>query len=582
MSESIPAISEKTISDWVCSQSFQRGRGYFASGAIFDPRRQGSVLKASCQGSMFEPYRLQVAFGAGGIEKAHCSCPVGATGHCKHVGALLLTWLDQPDAFRVMSEWDTDLEQLSKEELIVLVKQMLQHQPDLEALLKVVVPDGDQRHTPGDRQTYRDQVSSAFQRGANDWMASRQIASEIGSTVNIGDNFLALGDYTGAKTVSQAVAQGMLEHFAVMLDEDESLSDVADQCVQGLGQCLASGSHDAAAREEALRMLFEVYRADLDYGGLGPGEAALEFILGYATDEEKRVVAGWVRAAMSECGGRHRNYDRQEYGGFLLCLEEANLDDDAFLSICRESGRLDDLVDRLLMLGRLDEAIAEAKSADDDEWLTLANIFHQHGRTDRVEPLLAQRVETGQDYDLMGWLMERHEERGELAEALILAKQRFQQRPYLAGYEDLRDLSRQLGMWQELRPQLLAGWRAARQFNLLVDVYLQEGEMEPALQLAKDKESGLYISSYQLVRLAQSASETHPHDAIDIYCQQAEDLIKARARSKYQEACEYLTEVRDLYRQLSQASAWTDYIAELRERHRRLPALQEELNIAGL
>ena len=101
MSNTIPAVSEGTISDWVGSRSFQLGRRYFENEAILDPRRQGSALKARCQGSMPQPYRLRDAFGAEGIEEAHCSCPVGGGGHCKHVGALLLAWLDQPDA----SEW---------------------------------------------------------------------------------------------------------------------------------------------------------------------------------------------------------------------------------------------------------------------------------------------------------------------------------------------------------------------------------------------------------------------------------------------------------------------------------------------
>ena len=109
MSETIPAVSEETISDWVGSRSFQLGRSYFENEAVFDLRRQGSSLKASCQGSMPQPYRLGVAFGAEGIGKANCSCPVGDGGHCKHVGALLLAWLDQPDAFRVVAELDADL-----------------------------------------------------------------------------------------------------------------------------------------------------------------------------------------------------------------------------------------------------------------------------------------------------------------------------------------------------------------------------------------------------------------------------------------------------------------------------------------
>ena len=582
MSETIPAVSEKTISDWVGSRSFQLGRSYFENEAVFDLRRQGSSLKASCQGSMPQPYRLGVAFGAEGIGKANCSCPVGDGGHCKHVGALLLAWLDQPDAFRVVAELDADLEQRSKEELIALIKQMLRLQPDLETLLEVALPGGNRRLTPVNPETYRRQVSSAFRRGGNDWMVSWRIATDIGISVSAGDGFLALDDCASASIVYQAVAQGILEHYEMILDEDGDLGEVLDQCVEGLGYCLAGGGDAAADRERLLQTLFEIYRFDVDYGGVGLGESAPDLILEHATGAEKRAVAGWVRAAMPEGNSWGDNYNRQVYGRFLLDLEMADLDDASFLSICRESGRLADLVGRLLTLGRLDEAISEAELAGDYELLTLADIFREHGCAQSVEPLLVKRIETSQDHRLVEWLKERHQERGEPAEALALAKQLLQARPYLARYQEVRELSRQLGVWQELRPDLLAEWSAAKQYVLLTDIYLEEGEIDLALKSVQQRKPGFLYGADQLIRVAQSAAETHPHAAVDIYRQQVESLIEARGRDNYQRACTYLTKVRDIYRQLAEEPAWTDFIAQLRERHRRLPALKEELSNSGL
>ena len=582
MSETIPAVSEKTISDWVGSRSFQLGRSYFENEAVFDLRRQGSSLKASCQGSMPQPYRFGVAFGAEGIGKANCSCPVGDGGHCKHVGALLLAWLDQPDAFRVVAELDADLEQRSKEELIALIKQMLRLQPDLETLLEVALPGGNRRLTPVNPETYRRQVSSAFRRGGNDWMVSWRIATDIGISVSAGDGFLALDDCASASIVYQAVAQGILEHYEMILDEDGDLGEVLDRCVEGLGYCLAGGGNATADRERLLQTLFEIYRFDVDYGGVGLGEAAPDLILEHATGEEKRAVAGWVRAAMPEGNSWGDNYNRQVYGRFLLDLEMADLDDASFLSICRESGRLADLVGRLLTLGRLDEAISEAELAGDYELLTLADIFREHGCAQSVEPLLVKRIETSQDHRLVEWLKERHQERGEPAEALALAKQLLQARPYLSGYQEVRELSRQLGVWQELRPDLLAEWSAAKQYVLLTDIYLEEGEIDLALKSVQQRKPGFLYGADQLIRVAQSAAETHPHAAVDIYRQQVESLIEARGRDNYQRACTYLTKVRDIYRQLAEEPAWTDFIAQLRERHRRLPALKEELSNSGL
>ena len=582
MSDTIPAVSERTISDWVGQRSFRLGRSYFENDAIFDSRRQGSALKACCQGSMPQPYRLRVAFGAEGIEEAHCSCPVGGGGHCKHVGALLLAWQDQPDTFREVAELDTDLERRSKGELIALIKQMLQLRPDLETFLEVALPGGDRRSTPVNPESYRRQVSSAFRRGGDDWMASRSVATDIGVTLTAGDGFLALADHASASTVYQAVAQGILEHYGMFDDEDGLLCDVMGRCVEGLGTCFSSVGDDAAARENSLHALFDIFRFDVDYGGVGLGEAAPDIILEHATCEEKRAVAGWVRAAMPQGNSWTDNYHRQVYGRFLLDLEMAHLDDVSFLSICRECGLLADLVNRLMTLGRLEEAIAEAELAGDYELLTLADIFREYGCAQRVEPLLAKRIETSRDHRLVEWLKEHYKGQGDLSEALALAKRLLERWPHLAGYQEVRELSRQLDVWHELRPQLLAEWSAAKEYGLLTDIYLEEGEIDLALKSVNQRKPGFRYGEEQLIRVAQSASQTHPHAAFDIYRQQAESLIEARGRDNYQRACTYLAKARDLYRQLSRETAWTDYIAELRERHRRLPALKEELSNAGL
>ncbi len=582
MSDTIPEVSESTISAWVGRRGFQLGRSYLENDAVFDLRRQGSALRACCQGTMPQPYRLRVAFGSEGIEEAHCSCPVGGGGHCKHVGALLLAWLEQPGAFRVAAELDAGLEQRSKGELIALIKQMLQLQPDLETLLEAVLPGGDRRGVPVAPEIYRRQVSSAFRRGGDDWMAPRGIAADIGVTVSAGDGFLALADYANAGIVYGAVAQEILQHHDMMLDEDGLLAEVVDRCVEGLGSCLAGGGDDAAARESSLQTLFDIYCFDVDYGGVGLGEDAPDLILEHATGEEKRTVAGWVRAAMPGGNSWSDNYHRQVHGRFLLRLEMAHLDDAAFMSICRESGLLAELVDRLLTLGRLEEAIAEAGLAGDYELLTLADIFREHGCGQRVESLLAERIESSQDHRLVEWLKERYKERGKLADALVLAQRLLERRPNLARYQEVRELSRQLGVWRELRPQLLAQWSADKEYVLLTDVYLEEGEIDLALKTVKQRKPGFLRGAEQLVRVAQAASETHPQSALDIYRQQAERLIEARGRENYQGACEHLVRVRDLYRRLSQEPAWTGYVAELRERYRRLPALKEELSKAGL
>ena len=58
----IPEITEQDIREIVDGGSFQRGQAYFRGGNIIEMRRQGMTLKARCQGSRPQAYRVQVTF----------------------------------------------------------------------------------------------------------------------------------------------------------------------------------------------------------------------------------------------------------------------------------------------------------------------------------------------------------------------------------------------------------------------------------------------------------------------------------------------------------------------------------------
>src|SRR5262249_3508320 len=136
----IPKVTDKAVLARVGDRNFELGQDYLDDGAVRSPRRQGATLKARCQGSSPEAYRVWVRFDARGIADGDCSCPVGSGGHCKHTAAVLLAWIQQPNRFSVVEEVDTALQRRSKEELIELVKQMLEQHPDLDVLLEAALP----------------------------------------------------------------------------------------------------------------------------------------------------------------------------------------------------------------------------------------------------------------------------------------------------------------------------------------------------------------------------------------------------------------------------------------------------------
>jgi uncharacterized Zn finger protein len=581
----IPTITEKNIRALVGEVSFVRGQNYFHGGNIFDTRRQGMSLKARCQGSRPQAYRVQVTFDGKTITDTSCSCPLG--GYCKHVAALLLTWLDSPQEFIEQQEVEAVLEQCSKAELITLIKKMLQRQPELEILLPAVRKE----HAPVNPEIYRRQVAAAFRNAGYEWGAEFEVADELLSIKEIADGFAQQQDYANALAAYEALVTGVIENYHSYDDEGGELGSVLNECVDGLKECLDNVQDDRELREKIMQVLFSIYEFDVESGGISIGEDVPDILVEQTTAEERRTIAGWIRDAISESSDSY--WSKGVYGGFLLDLEEDTLDDETFLRICRETGRTGDAVDRLLTLGRVDEAIREAEQASDFYLMGLADIFVQHGHDDLAERMIRERSKTSQDTRLLEWLKNRYLARNEVATALELAGEIFYKEfPSLTRYQEIRQLARQVGRWETLRPALLEYLRTKQNNQLLIQIALDEGDIDKALELVKtEQRSGqAYAYGYSYgygyssiaLEVARAAEATHPRESIEIYRKHVERLIDQRGRGSYRHACQYLSRMRDLYEKLGEQGTWATYITALRDKNRNLRALKEELVSAGL
>jgi hypothetical protein len=576
----IPAITEADIECLVGDRSFGLGQDYAADGAIFDTRRQGLTLKARCQGTSGGPYRVEVTLADAGIASASCSCPVGGAGTCKHVAALLLTWLDRPEEFIEFEDLDTELGRHGKAELIALIKQMVLRQPELESLLQVPLPEGGRRAMPVDPAVYRRQAAAAFRGLDHEWGAESEAASSLYPLTAIGDGFVAQADYASASAVYVSVLAETIEHYEEVSDEGNDLDDVIGTCVAGLGTCLEH-EQDPATRQTILRALFEVVQFNIGLGGVGLSDTVPGLMTAHATPEERHAVASWVREVIPEKSADSNwsaDFRRKEYGALLLELEADILDDETFLAICRETGRIEDAVDRLLERRRVDEAVQEAGQAPDLTLPGIAAIFDRQGHADLGERIVWDRTQTNPQWQLLDWLKARAGARNDAPVALDLALRIFHTNQSLARYQEIRTFARQAGRWVNVRPEVLAALHERRLFALLTQIYLDDGEIDQALAAMR---AGPVSASIAL-EVAKAAEEPRPHDALAIYRRHAEALVGQQGRDNYREACRILTWVRDIYRATGEPEQWTAYITELRERYRRLRAFKEELGAAGL
>lgn len=575
-------LSESDVRRWTDGVLFDRGQHYYRNGYILNPRRQGDLLKARCQGSRPQPYHVEITLGEHGIVRGACSCPVGVGGRCKHAVALLLTWVHRPESFTEAVEQDAALEERSKAELIILIHRMLDRYPELEELLELPILTAGKEIPPVDETLIRRQARNAFH-GSHDHWDTYTVAQRLLELVKIGDHYAERERWWDASTVYRTVMQVTLGSYHHVDDESGYLHAVVNRCVEGLGRSLEK-LEDTTERGTLLESLFDVYHWDIEYGGVDMGYDSRRIILELTTPQEREAVAGWIQEAIPTGEDWSDRYRRRNYGAFLLALQRGELDDAAYLRLCRETERWHDLVERLLKLGRTDEALKVARELGDYDLLKIAELFVSCEHASSIEPLVSERASTSKDRRLTEWLKERACTRGDEEEALELSDQLFWQRPDLAGYQELKSLARSLERWGKLRAAILSELTGnRRQLGLLLDIYLEEHAVADALAaLAEARATDEWVNLAYSVKVAKAAEETYPQEALSLYVSVAESHIARRGRSNYQQAVVYLTRARDLAYRLGAEKRWETFIAELRERNSRLRALKDELNRAGL
>jgi catechol 2,3-dioxygenase-like lactoylglutathione lyase family enzyme len=475
--------------------------------------------------------------------------------------------------------------------------------------------------------TYRRQVADAFRRD------TPRITQELLTVKQTADTLAQQGDVLGAATIYETMLMEIFEQSHLYYKEaeyddyyeeegyypeEEGLEEFVGEGIEALGSYLADKQTDRVAREKSIAVLFAIYRRDLHADDShGFAQRAAEQLVRYATPLERQTIAEWIREVLADEEQGIAGSERQAYGKFWLDLQKETLDDEAYLRICRETGRTSDLVDRLLTLGRIDEAAQETRRVDDYSLLGLANLFIQHGQDAVAERLVKARTsapigsardvadlvlrsqpgraeEEKPDWRVLEWLQKYYRDRGNHVAELEMAETLFRTQPSLKRYQELRDLSERLDRWEGLRRELLAFLEQARNTSLLIQIALDEGDIDLALQrlqgtVKKDGYGYTYIDRYGYYgysdvafEVARAAEETRPHAAIELYQQFAERLIAMRDRKRYEIACTYLVKVRALYEKLGEGEAWTSYMTALREQNRNLRALKEELANAGL
>lgn len=342
---------------------------------------------ARCHGSSGGPYLVEATLASPDQPKAKnpvsyaCDCLRG--GFCKHVVALLLTWVEQPERFEVRVPIAEALVKWSREELVALIEAMVRGVTELESLLELPIPAASAATTaPIAEAAIRRQIAAALQDdggyGRHGWYGYDNsygtFSRRAGTPERIGalaDDYADSGDWRNLLLVDATIVEEVAPNLTTMYDESGDLSSLLANADAHLSACLdAQGGLSEeeqlspGERQRLLDALFAIWRASIDAGRLDLANEGPEAIARSATLEEQRHVGDRIRQAMraaSDADPWTRSWQSRVAIGFLSLLHgEAGLSDEERLAEYRNAELWEEAAESLLKLHRVEEAIALA------------------------------------------------------------------------------------------------------------------------------------------------------------------------------------------------------------------------------
>lgn len=561
-------------------KTYKRGLDIYRQQNILDPALRGNILEGYYQGSGLNPYHLQIEIDGDAIRSATCDCGYKRGDDCKHVVALLTTYIMEPDVFAQQAERDDPLLQLNKDELLNLVQQMIHRYPDLQELIEN--PDEIQEaNQVVDIEPYRHQLHEVLHHDVR----SRYAAEAVYDLLETAERLAEQNNWRSAVALYQAIMDEAIQPDHYAFDDEGKLVRALSEVLAGLTELLPYPTLlDAHAdRYAILQTLFKAYVWEQNTRWEDLSEHVPEIILTFATPDDLDKMREQISFYKDESLDQGHLQIASRYGSFLTYLEAQQKDPTSTLPLLLEQKLYTLAFYRNLLLELIPSATEIVRQyLDDNEFLQAVAILDQQNKAEIALGLAENRLKNRFDDGLAAWLIQYYREVDNYTRALQLQRQRMLHNPRLGNYLQLKEIALILGQWADIEPRILRWLDEQGHYERLTEIYLEESHWGEAWDaLAKTE-----LSDWRYRELAFAVAEqsrfAEPEQAVQIYMEQANIHISAKKRHNYQIAVEYLQEARKLYTLLDRLSEWDLEVEVIRAKYKRLTALQEELTNAGL
>ena len=569
-------ITESALKSLSSPESYARGYKLYQSNAVFDTFRQGDLLIGKCEGSSAPFYQIHVQLDEGGIQEASCTCPYDWGGYCKHIIALVLTYIHNPDAFIEQKNIEELLGQLDKGDLVHLITKMVDQSPDLYSWLQTAIPavsaksqpaqQRNKRKTEVSKTAYKRQIQSilrslqGYRMSEAYWMMGGMV-DQLNHVRDTAYDFLEAEDAQGALVILTTLLTEVGRSFEQFDDSDGELGGFFSELALPLVEAILSADLSKTERRNLFNEL----------------EPVIKELSAYGIDDLDVILAalnlGWSEEVLDD----QEDYDYDETiltEAKLNILERQNRVEE-YLKLCLEAGEYRRYILKKIELGEFEKAkeVAWKTLTQASDALVIAKALRDAGHLPDALHLAEKGLDLdGSKHALGTWLGPIEESQGQIDKAIQAYQVAFTSLPSLELYSILKKLSG--ANWENLRLIIMQVLQVSHRTDVLVDVYLSEEEWDKAISIA-DKTGEWNYSLIQ--KVVDAVLPFRPDWVIQASRKQAEGLI-AKTQSKYYAiAASWLAKMKQAYLASGRKEEWSSYLDELKSTYSRRPALQAEL-----
>jgi len=549
-------ITESALEELAGDRSFERGLAYFRSGAVERLISHKNRISARVAGTQVYTVKLWPEGHRLGWD---CSCPMGQDGEfCKHLVATGLTWLAAAGNGDAQTSSEIEairsfLETMDKHALVDMLTERVCEDEDLAAQLLLVA----QRHGVSDPAALKEVIRKAFaSSGFVDYHRMPELARRAAAVPELLHELSKRGD---AKATIALSADAMKRGLQLLERSDDSdgglggiLSTIAAIHLQASGKA-------GLAPAQLAKDLFDLQLAD------GFGFFSLENYRpalgkeGFAV-YRKLAETAWEKIPPRQPDSRDNGDDHRRYQltEIMKTLARADNDTDALVDALRR-----DLTQPYTYL-EIAETLSKAKRHN--EALTWA----EAGRRASKEQL---------NVPLDDFLVAEYHRRKRYDDAIALRWSRFTEHPALQAYQQLKAATSKAKSWQDWREKALALLRPSESCNsrsrevfsyresnasVLIQIFLWEGDPRAALDQARAQG----CAGHLWLQIAKALEEQGPTDAIAIYREQIEPIVRLTNNQAYDHAADLVRRIRDLMTPIRKCAEFAPYLDTLRTQHK--------------